>query len=273
MYQSIRTEVSGHVGILWLSRPDARNAMDSHMWNEIPVAMAAFDEEETVRAVIIQGEGPSFTAGIDLKEFGASMAGDFSKVDGSAVRKRLDEYDQIKRLQASFTSIADSRKPAIAAIHGACIGAGVDLITACDIRIASEDAVFSVRETKLGLVADVGTMQRLPRVIGAGQAAELIYTGKDINAEEALSFGLINRVLPTTEELHKAAMDLATEIATNSPLTTQGAKHILKMGQGRTVAEALDYMALWNAAFLHSDDIKEAMVAYMEKRPPDFKGQ
>ncbi|NNL48065.1 MAG: enoyl-CoA hydratase, partial [Acidimicrobiia bacterium] len=106
-----------------------------------------------------------------------------------------------------------------------------------------------------------------------GQAAELIYSGKDINAEEALSFGLINRVLPTTEELHKAAMDLATEIAANSPLTTQGAKHILKMGQDRTVAEALDYVALWNAAFLHSDDIREAMMAYMEKRPPDFTGQ
>lgn len=273
MYQSIRTESEGHVGILWLDRPEARNAMDGHMWAEIPLAMTAFDVDETVRVVIIQGEGPSFTSGIDLKEFGASIAGDLSQVEGSAVRKRFDEYHQIKRLQASFTSIADSRKPVIAAIHGACIGGGVDLITACDIRIASQDAVFSVRETKLGLVADVGTMQRLPRVISPGHAAELIYTGKDIGADEARTIGLVNRVLPTTEELHKAAMDLATEIAANSPLTTQGAKHILRMSQDRTVDEALDYMALWNAAFLHSDDIKEAMVAFMEKRPPTFTGQ
>ncbi len=273
MYQSIRVETRHHVGVLWLNRPEARNAMDSHMWAEIPLAMASFDQDETVRAVIIQGEGPSFTAGIDLKEFGAAIAGDLSQIEGSAVRKRMDEYHQIKRLQASLSSIADCTKPVIAAIHGACIGGGVDLITACDIRLASEDAVFSVRETKLGLIADVGTMQRLPHVIAPGYVAELVYTGKDIDAGEAHHMGLVNRILTSKEELHKAAMELAEEIAANSPLTTQGAKHILRIGRQRTIEEALDYVALWNAAFLHSDDIKEAMVAFMEKRPPEFRGQ
>jgi len=273
MYQSIRTENVGAVGYLWLNRPEARNAMDSHMWAEIPLAMAAFDQDESVRVVVIGGEGQSFTAGIDLKEFGAAIATGLSQVEGSEVRKRMDEYQQIKRLQASLSSIAECRKPVIAAVHGACIGGGVDLITACDIRLASQDAVFSVRETKLGLVADVGTMQRLPRVIAPGYVAELVFTGKDIDAAEAHAMGLVNRVLPTAEELHKAALDLANEIAANSPLTTQGAKHILKVGEDRSVDEALDYMALWNTAFLHSDDIQEAMLAFIEKRPPEFKGQ
>jgi enoyl-CoA hydratase len=178
----------------------------------------------------------------------------------------------IKRLQGTFNAFADCPKPVIAAIHGYCLGAGIDLITACDIRWSTADATFSVRETRLGLVADVGTMQRLPRIVGPGHVAELVYTGADIGAERALEIGLVSRVLPDEEGLHKEAMDLAEEIASNSPLVVEGAKAVLRAGEGRPIDQALDYMALWNAAFMISDDLHEAILAHAEKRPPRFTG-
>jgi enoyl-CoA hydratase len=179
----------------------------------------------------------------------------------------------VTRLQASITSVADCPKPVIAAVHGACIGAGIDLITACDIRLASTDAVFSVRETKMAIVADVGTLQRLPRVIGAGHAAELIYTGKDVDAARAKEIGLVNDVLADHDAVVKAARALAAEIAANSPLAVQGSKAILRRGADLTVAQGLDLVALWNTAFIHSEDLREAMTAFFEKRPPTFRGQ
>ncbi len=169
-----------------------------------------------------------------------------------------------------MTSIADCPKPVIAAVHGYCIGAGVDLITACDVRLASPDAIFSVRETRIGMVADVGTMQRLPRVIAPGHVAELAFTGKDITADRAKEIGLVNDVFP---DVHAAARELAGTIAANSPLAVQGAKAVLKAGENRSIEEALDYMALWNAAFLQSNDLQEAMMANLEKRLPEFKGE
>jgi len=157
--------------------------------------------------------------------------------------------------------------------HGACIGAGMDLITACDIRVASADAKFSVRETKIAMVADVGTLQRLPRVIGDGPARELIFTGRDIDAARALAIGLLNDVLPDPDAVHAHARQLAHEIAANSPLAVQGAKQVLGFACRREVDAALDYVALWNSAFLHSEDLTEAMTAFMQRRPPNFRGQ
>ena len=157
-------------------------------------------------------------------------------------------------------------------MNGYCIGVGVDLITACDVRLAAEDALFSVRETKMAMVADVGTLQRLPKLIAAGQVAELVYTGRDIGAQKALEIGLVNAVYPDHEALLKGARELADEIAENSPLAVQGAKAVLRAGADRNVRDALDYVALWNAAFLRSHDLDEAVQAFMEKRPPHFRG-
>jgi enoyl-CoA hydratase len=182
-------------------------------------------------------------------------------------------YRRIRELQASFTSLADSPKPVIAAIHGYCLGAGIDLITACDIRLAAVDAKFGVRETVMGLVADVGTLQRLPAIVGPGHVAEMVYSGRDIDADRALRIGLVNDVYPDADATLSAALDLAETIAANSPLVVQGAKRVLKAGEGQTVAEGLDYVAVWNAAFLLSDDLTEAMTAFVEKRTPEFKGQ
>jgi enoyl-CoA hydratase len=175
-------------------------------------------------------------------------------------------------MQHTMTAIARCPKPVIAAVHGYCIGAGVDLITACDMRLASVDALFSVRETRMGMVADVGTLQRLPRILNPGLVAELAFTGRDVEADEARQMGLVNRVFPDAQSLHAGALELANSIAANSPLAVQGSKAVLAAGEHMSVDQALDYVAVWNAAFLHSNDLREAVQAFLEKRPPEFDG-
>lgn len=265
-------ELDGPIATLWLNRPDKLNALGSAAWRDLPEIMDALGTMDRVRVVVIAGRGRAFTAGIDLVEMGPFMARGLD-VAGSAVGNRRALYAELKKMQRTFSSIADCPKPVIAAVHGYCIGAGVDLITACDIRLAAADAVFSVRETKLAMVADVGTMQRLPRIIDPGRVAELVFTGKDFGAEEAAEMGLVSHVYPDRDDLFKHAGEVAQDIAANSPLAVQGAKAILRANEGRTVNEALDYVALWNTAFLHSNDLAEAMQAYREQRPPEFGGE
>jgi enoyl-CoA hydratase len=199
----ITIEQDGHIATVWLDRPDKLNAMNIPMWDDLPPAMDQVGSDPEVRVVIIAGKGRAFTAGIDIQALamvGAGMESD------SEVAKRQALYRQIKKMQHTITSVADCPKPVIAAVHGYCIGAGVDLITACDIRLASPDATFSVREAKLGMVADVGTMQRLPKVIAPGHVAELAFTGKDITADRAKEIGLINDVYT---DVYRAALNLA----------------------------------------------------------------
>ena len=266
-------ERDGHVATLWLDRPEQRNAMGPAFWNDLPLAMAELDTDPDVRAVVLAGRGRHFTAGLDL----AAMAGDvMGGGDGgpqSPAARATRFLATVTRLQRSITSVERCSKPVVAAIHGACIGGGVDLVTACDIRLCSADATFSVRETRLAMVADVGTLQRLPRIVGRGHAAELALTGKDIDATRAREIGLVNDVLPDVGALHAAAHALAGDIAANSPLAVQGTKHVLQVCEDRTVDQGLDYVAVWNAAFLVSDDLTEAITAFFEKRPPTFTGR
>jgi enoyl-CoA hydratase len=223
---------------------------------------------------VVAARGPHFSVGLDLKAMGGLLAagrpGNGEKLSAAAQARAA--RTEILRLQHAITAVADCPKPVIAAVHGFCIGGGVDLITACDIRLASADAVFSVREAKVAIVADLGSLQRLPRIVGAGHVAELAFTGKDIDADRARQIGLVNDVLPDSEAVLAAARALANEIAANSPLAVQGTKAVLAANDGRTVAQGLDYVATWNAGMLASDDLTEAMVAFMEKRPPRFTG-
>ena len=177
------------------------------------------------------------------------------------------------RLQNAITAVAQCPKPVVAAVHGYCIGGGVDLIAACDIRLSSADAVFSVREAKMAIVADLGSLQRLPSIINAGHLAELAYTAKDITAERAKEIGLVNDVTGDADGVLKAARALAAEIAANSPLAVQGTKAVLAANEGRTVAQGLEYVATWNAGQLASHDLTEAVTAFMEKRQPKFTGR
>jgi enoyl-CoA hydratase len=176
-------------------------------------------------------------------------------------------------MQDSVTSLNELPFPVIAAVHGYCIGAGVDLITACDIRLASGDAIFSVREAKVALVADLGSLQRLPQIIGAGHTAELAFTGKDISAERASQIGLVNSVHGAgAGDVLAAAYELAQEIAANSPLSVRGTKSVLNANDGHTVHEGLVFAARWNTMHMQSNDLKEAMTAFVENRTPVFTG-
>jgi enoyl-CoA hydratase len=266
---------------VWLDRAEARNAMGMDLWRDLPRAMAAVSEESSVRAVIIAAKGPHFSVGLDLKAMGNLLAGGGSDGGGSerggsapsmAARARGARTEAL-RLQDSITSVARCPKPVIAAVHGYCIGGGVDLIAACDIRLTSADAVFSVREAKMAIVADLGSLQRLPSIINAGHLAELAFTAKDISAERAKEIGLVNDVCGDAEGVLKAARALAAEIAANSPIAVQGTKAVLAANEGRTVAEGLDYVATWNAGMLASDDLTEAVTSFLEKRPPKFTGR
>jgi enoyl-CoA hydratase len=230
--------------------------------------LAADDE---LRAIIVRGGPKCFSYGLDLPkafgEWGATMSG------GGLAKNRTALFRLVKQLQRPFNAIAACPMPVIAAVHGWCVGGGVDLISACDIRIAAADAKFSVRETKMAMVADLGSLQRLPRILSQGALRELAFTGKDIDAARALRIGLVNDVHADRAALDTAARALADEIAAAPPLVVRGVKHVLDAGDGKSVADGLDYVAAWNAAFLASEDLGEATSAFAGKRPPVYKGR
>jgi Delta3,5-Delta2,4-dienoyl-CoA isomerase len=273
----LTVETDGPVATVWLDRPDARNALGPAFWEDLPEVFAEVAAARDVRAVVVAARGPHFSVGLDLKAMAGLLAGpggdERDERAPSAAARATQARAQIQRMQAAITAVADCPKPVVASVHGYCIGGGVDLASACDIRLASADAIFSVRETRVAIVADLGSLQRLPRIVAKGHLAELAYTGKDIPAERAAQIGLVNDVLPDAESTLKAAQALAAEIAANSPLAVQGTKAVLKACEDKSVSDGLDYVATWNAGFLQSDDLVEAMAAFMEKRPPNFTGR
>lgn len=266
-YRHVELEHAGHVATLWLNRPEKRNALSEDMWQDIPDAVTALGADDDVRVVVLAGRGPAFSVGIDI-----AMLGGLRPEGRSAAEANHVLYQTILRLQETATCFASISKPVIAAVHGYCLGAGVDLIAACDIRLASVDAIFSIRETRMGLVADIGSLQRLPAIVGSGAVAEMAYTGSDFDAAWAERKGLVNEVLDDAEALMTRANELAGVIASNSPLVTAGIKQVLAAAEGKTVGEALDYVAQWNSSFLISNDLMEAIAAFAEKRDPKFTG-
>ena len=274
-FENVAIERAGHVATLWLDRPEKLNALHRALWYSIPAAVHALDADPEVRAIVLAGRGKAFCSGIDLIDHAPAMAGggSLSGRGESPVAKRLALLEDIRDYQRTASCFANTNKPVIAAVHGACIGGGMDLITACDLRLASADAVFSVRETRVAMVADVGSLQRLPRLIGDGMARDLIFTGRDIDASRALAIGLLNEVLPDAAAVHARALEVAQEIAANSPLAVQGSKQVLGAARRREIDAELDYVALWNAAFLHSEDLGEAFNAFVQRRRPEFKGR
>jgi len=264
-------EVNGHVATLWLDRPDARNAMGRALFTDLPLAAKEVAANSDIRVLVIAAKGPAFTVGLDLKTMGGNL-GASSNAKSSAVANS-NFYDSILRMQDANTCFAELKIPVIAAVHGYCLGGGIDLITACDIRLCSSDTVFSVREAKIAIVADLGTLQRLPRIVSAGHVAELAYTAKDFDASHAERIGLVNRVAgDNAESVLAAAYELANEIAANSPLAVQGTKAVLNANDGRTIDEGLKFVANWNALYINSNDLKEAFTAFIERRPAVFNG-
>jgi enoyl-CoA hydratase len=263
---NFKVETDGHIGWLTLNRPEKRNTMGLAFFEEISDLFDDFDCDPNVRVVLIKGEGKSFSAGTDLEE-AAKLLGQGS-ADG---RERM--RNNITALQRAFTKIERCRKPVIAAIHSHCIGGAVDMICACDIRLATTDAVFSIRETRMGIIADVGTLQRLPHIIGQGWFRELAFTGRDFTAREALQTGLVTRICDDRPMLYEEAKQLAAQIAACPPLTVQGTKEVINYSRDNGVEAGLQYVAQKNAAALPSEDLMEAVAAFMEKRKPIFKGK
>ncbi|MDI6797973.1 MAG: crotonase/enoyl-CoA hydratase family protein [Desulfatibacillaceae bacterium] len=250
-----------------LNRPDKRNIMDGTFFNDLLEIFPALDKDPDVRCIVVSGAGKSFTAGLDLTWAGALLAGGVGADAREAMRQ------SVKDLQESMSVIERCKKPVIAAVHSHCIGGGMDMICACDIRLASADAVFSVRETRLAIIADLGTLQRLPHIVGQGWTRELALTGRDFTADEALKMGLVTRVLPDKQALDVEAAKLAEQIAALAPLTVQGVKGVLNFSRDNGVYSGLDFVAQKNAAQLPSEDLMEAVTAFMERRPPVFKGK
>ncbi len=266
----------GHVATVWLDRAEKHNAMGMAFWAELPVIMGELSKDPGVRAVVIAPKGANFSVGLDLAALaseGLISGQGGSDRSTSPAGAALASLREIKRLQSSINTVAQCPKPVIAAIWGWCIGGGVDLAAACDIRIASFNAKLSVREAKVAIVADLGSLQRLPRIIGMGHLAELAYTGKDIDASRAKEIGLVNEVYPDPDSTYAAAKALAEEISANSPLAVQGTKAVLAAGDGKTIEEGLEFVATWNAAFLRSNDLTEAMAAFLQKRTASFTGE
>jgi enoyl-CoA hydratase/carnithine racemase len=251
-----------------LNRPEKANAMNAAMWQEIRKAMRWVDATADARVAIIDGAGANFCAGIDL---GMMMSLGKQIEDPCDARTRENLRLVILDLQDTLTSIERCRKPVIASIHGACIGGAIDLVSCCDMRYAAADAVFSIKEIDIGMTADVGTLQRLPKIISPAVVRELAYTAQSIDAAEAARVGLINRAYASLDQLQAGVMEIATSIAAKSPLAIRGTKEMLNYARDHSVADGLNYIASWNAGLLMSADLQEVMMANMDKRKPEFR--
>ena len=269
-FKLIRLDVRGHVAEVVLDNPGRLNAMEPRFFQEIRDAFVRLDREPEVRAVVVWAEGRVFSSGLNLKEATGLIPPRESGLSDAARNRVI--FDTIRDFQSCFSQIQRTRQPVIAAVHGLCIGGGLDLATACDIRLCTSEASFAVHETKIAMVADLGSLQRLTRLVGRGQARELAFTGKMVAAERALKMGLVNEVYADKDALLQGAREMAREMAANSPLVVQGIKQVLNYSEEHTEAEGLEYVAHWNSSFFLSQDLFEAVQAFNEKRAPDFKG-
>jgi len=267
-YQRIRVSISEHIGEIIINRPEQLNAADPLFFEELKACLKTVEQDNNIRVILLWAEGRVFTAGTDLKQTNFMDHG-----DGDRATQSLKLYRTIKEYQDIVSSIHNCKKPVIAAIHNLCLGAGVDMVTACDIRLCTCDAKFSVKETQMAIVADLGSIQRLTGIVGRGIAREMVLTGELMDAEWALRTGFVNKVFATKEHLLEGARLLCNKIAANSPLVVQGSKIALNYADEHGIEDSLNQVRLWNSAFLQSDDLVEAISAFMTKRKPIFKSK
>lgn len=265
-YQTLLVEQIDKIAHVRINRPDKANAMNKPFWDELIQAFEWIDETDSIRAVVISGAGKHFSAGIDL----ALLASASSQLGTDIGRNAEALRRQIIWLQNTFNVVDRCRKPVIAAVHGYCIGGAIDLISACDMRYSTADALFSIKEIDMGMAADVGALQRLPRIIGDGMMRELAYTGRMIDGVEAERIGLVNRHFASPEALFESVMEVAGTIAAKSPLAVRGTKEMIRYSRDHSVEDGLNYIASWNAAMLQSEDLKVAMAAHMTRKTAEF---
>jgi enoyl-CoA hydratase len=259
-FETLEVSIEEQVATVYLNRPDKANAMNAAMWDELQTCFEWLDQQSAVRAVILAGHGKHFCAGLDL--------GVFADLQGpSKDPARRAEYLRrtILRLQGNLSAIEKCRVPVLAAIHKTCIGGGVDMTCCADMRYATEDAYFSIREIDIGMTADVGTLQRLPKIMPEGVVRELAYTGRNMDAEEAREVGFVNKVYENRETMLREVTAIARSIAAKSPLAVRGSKEMLLYSRDHSVAEGLNYIATWNAGMLSQVDLQAGIEAQMSK--------
>jgi enoyl-CoA hydratase len=265
-YTCFTIAIENQVAHLQLCRPDELNSMNIAFWKELPEALRAIDDNALVRVLVISSSGKHFSAGMDLSVF-QNMGASFT---GEPGRRAEKARRHILQLQDAFNALEESRIPVLVATHGGVIGGAVDMICACDSRYCTQDAFFCIKETEIGMTADVGTLQRLPHLIPQGLARELAYTGRKMMAEEAKSCGLVNQIFPNQDAMLKAVIKIAQTIANHSPLAVAGCKAMLNYSRDHSVSDSLDYMATWQSGMLQMPDVMEAMSAAKEKRMPVY---
>jgi enoyl-CoA hydratase len=257
--ETLQLELDAGVATVFLNRPDKANAMNGPMWAELQQCFEWIDAEPAVRVAILAGNGKHFCAGIDLSLFSAIVPSGANQIE---VARRSEQLRlTILRLQDNLSAIEKCRKPVLAAIHYSCIGGGIDMTCCCDMRFCSEDARFSIKEIDLGMVADVGTLQRLPRLISEGAVKELAYTGRLFDAAEARELGYVNRVFPDRDALLAGVTEIAREIASKSPLSIRGSKEMINYVRDHSIADGLNYIATWNAGMMSQADLMGSLGA------------
>jgi enoyl-CoA hydratase len=253
------------IGILTLARPQASNALTLEFWREFPLALQALDAKGGIRVLVIAGEGKNFCAGMDLSVF-ANPA--MREMEGPAARANF--YHLARLMQAALTAIEQARFPVIAAIQGACVGAGLEMVAACDLRFAAADAFFKIAEIDIGMMADVGSLQRLPKLLPDAIVKQMAYTGMKLPATRAEGFGFVNAVTADAAAVLVMAKDVAREIAARAPLAISGSKDSLLYARDHSVAEALERAAWVQSAIWHTGDIKAAISARGAKSGAEF---
>ena len=266
-YRCFDVEIADKVAHVRLSRPDELNSMTADFWRELPEIVTGISDEASARVVVLSSTGKHFSAGMDLSVFSADH---LTGGDGEAGRLRARMRSNAKVLQWSFTALEKARVPVLAAVQGGVIGGAVDLVTACDLRYATADAFFCIQEINIGMTADVGTLQRIGKVIPEGVARELAYTGRRMPAQRAYEVGLVQEVYADHESLVGGVLDTAREIAGKSPLAIWGTKVAMNYARDHTVDDALEQIATWQAGMFQPADMAEAFTAKAEKRPAVF---
>lgn len=271
-YETLTVDITEKIAHVELNRPDAYNSMNRTFWREFPEAIRDIDARAAARVIVLSSTGKHFTAGMDLAVFtGGDGGGGPAGTTFKGGRRAENTRRAVLQLQEVFTLLEEVRMPVLAAIQGGCIGGGVDMVTACDSRYCTEDAFFSVKETDIGMTADLGTLQRLPTVMPAGLARELAYTGRRFYADEALQSGLVNRVFKDQAAMLDGVLQIAGEIAGKSPLAITGCKNMLNYARDHSVADGLNHVATWQSGIFPPEDMMIAFAAKAGGKPADFE--
>ena len=262
-------EINNSIAHIRFNRPEKRNSMNEDFWRLFPKEVEELDDSGEIRALIVSSTGPHFSAGIDLSMFKDDVVE--HETNQELGRSRGYFIQQLKFLQRAASCLEDARFPVVAAVQGGCIGGGIDLITAADIRLCTKDAFFLIEEINVGLAADIGTIQRLPKIIPAGIAREWTMMGEKISAERAKEVGLVSSLHDSHEEMIDSAFEMAEKLASKTPLAMWVTKEVLNYSRDHSVKEGLDNVALWNAATLHKEDVMTTMMSKMQKKKPEYR--